>query len=88
MVLEAVMHAWGEGSSFRVRLGEFPTEEEAREAALRFRKRFADSVDAVILYKDEEDVYGKEERAHGGSMGAENGAPAGVRQGNRSRELR
>ncbi len=76
MVLEAVMHAWNEGNSFRVRLGDFATEKDAQDAALRFRKRFADSIDAVILYKDEEEVYGKETGAHGGAMVGEsrNGA--------------
>ena len=72
MELIARMHAWNDGKSIDVRVGEYEDERAAQEAALRFRRRFADSIDAMMLYVEVGDLdrrsCEKEARAHGGEM--------------------
>ena len=66
MQLIARMHAWNDGRSFDVNVGTYEDERAAQEAALRFRKRFVDSIDAMMLFKDEKELaYGEEARTHG-----------------------
>ena len=56
MTLYARMHAWGDGRSIDVKIGKYDDEGAAKEAALLFRKRFADSIDAIILVVEEKEL--------------------------------
>lgn len=56
------MHAWGDGKALDVRIGTYDDEKAAIDAALRFRKRFSDSIDAMMLYREVgEPVWGNHE---------------------------